>query len=252
MKTPVGLGMTCYNRDRYLSAAIESVVRQTYSDWRLTILDDGSDDGSFAIAQEWAAKDGRITAIQNRENRGAGYALCRSLKILDCDYLGWVDSDDLLHPEALQKTVAHLINRPQCDLVYTHYNSMNSDGHDKGLGVRCSIPYSPQGLLTNFMVFHFRLMRSAAYWSIGGIDPTLPAAIDYDFILRFSEQFAIECLPESLYFYRQHNQSLSVGSRQDQTNQSVFAIERALVRRGLDEKLKLSIATRLKLVEVAS
>jgi glycosyltransferase involved in cell wall biosynthesis len=247
----VGLGMTCFNRDRFLTEAIQSVACQTFTDWRLVVVDDGSDDDSLQIAQSWVANDSRIKVIANSENRGPGYSLNRALGELDdCSFIGWVDSDDMLHPDSLTKTVQYLDLNPDCDMVYTHYNTMDVLGRDRGLGSRCKIPYSSHRLLTEFMVFHFRLMRRVKYKAIGGIDPTLPTAIDYDFALRFAEKHSIHCLPESLYSYRIHNESLSIAAKRSQLEQSIQSINRALVRRGLSDSLRLQVDTKLRLVEV--
>lgn len=233
--TTVGLGMTAYNRDRFLAEAIDSVLAQTYTDWRLVIVDDGSTDATLAIAQSYAAKDPRITVI-SQSNHGCGHALNRAIAALGVvEYIGWVDSDDRLHPEALAKTVGYLGRNPATDMVYTHYHNL-VEGEDRGLGQRCRIPYSRERLVVEFMVFHFRLIRADAYCQLGGIDPDLTAAIDYDFALRFSECFVIACLPEVLYYYRQHDDRISHIHRSNQVEQAAQAVQRAIARRSFQRR----------------
>lgn len=231
----IGIAITAYNRDRYLSMAVDSVMRQTHSDWRLVIVDDGSTDQTATIAEGFAALDPRITVLR-QDNHGCGHALSLGLGVLaqDCEYLGWVDSDDVLNPIALQVTKDYLDSDRLSDCIYTHYQVIDSDGGFLRKGRRCEIPYSPERLLTDFMVFHFRLLRSVAYRAIGGVDADLKAAIDYDLMLRFSERFEIACLPEVLYSYRQHSQSLSALHRQQQAKAATDAANRALLRRGME------------------
>lgn len=242
--------MAVYNRDRYLAGAIDSVLRQTFQDWELHIVDDCSSDKSLAIAVDYADRDSRIKVYSQRPNRGAGCALRSALAQCNTKYLGWLDSDDELAPTALHTMVNHLNAYPEVGMAYSQYSTMNADGQCTGLGRRCNIPYSPDRLLVDFMVFHLRVIRSEAYHSVGGINPQLRAAIDYDFCLRASEVMKIQCVPEILYRYREHPDSISMRDRGVQIEYSRQAIEQALVRRGMAETHRLEVKTMFRLVKV--
>jgi glycosyltransferase involved in cell wall biosynthesis len=228
----ISLILTVYNRDRYLSAAIESIRNQTYSDFELLIWDDGSTDDSVAIARHYAQTDPRIRVIA-AEHQGHVLALKAAHAEINGTYVGWVDSDDLLAPTALEATTAILDADPAIGMVYTDYWVVSKTGRIKGLGRQCRIPYSKDRLLVEFMTFHFRLLRRSVYEQVGGVDPRITYAEDYDLCLKLSEVTQIYHLQESLYYYRVHPASISRQHQREQIENARMAIAHALERRGM-------------------
>jgi glycosyltransferase involved in cell wall biosynthesis len=247
----IGLGMAVYNRDRYLEEAIESVLRQSFSDWELHIVDDCSTDRSLEIAQDYAAWHPRIKVYPQRPNMGCGRTISTALNQCNSQYLAWLDSDDRLEPTALETMVKALKMNPDIGMIYSKYSVIDESGEWVGDGDRCEIHYSPDRLLVDFMTFHFRMIRSTAYHLVGGFDPTLKAATDYDFCLRASEKMKIMHVPRSLYQYRVHSECISVRDRSAQINASKAAVERALERRGMSESRKLEVLTRFRVGPIA-
>ena len=238
--TPISIVMTVYNRERYLKAAIESVLAQTYPNFELLIWDDGSTDNSLNIARSYTKLDSRIKALA-AEHRGVSYSLMAAIRETAFPYFGCVDSDDLLAPKALAETVAILDANPQVGVVYTNYLTIDENDCVGGEGELCKIPYSPEQLLVDPMVFHFRLIRRSAYNSCGGVDPTFGNSADYELCLRLSEVTEIRKLNKPLYYYRIHPQSISRQRRAEQILLCHNAVEQALVRRKLDDKLELGV-----------
>ncbi|MEM6613378.1 MAG: glycosyltransferase [Cyanobacteria bacterium P01_C01_bin.72] len=236
----VSLVVTVYNRETYIAATIDSILTQTYRDIELIIWDDGSTDGSLAIVKQYALKDQRIK-VKSAENQGQGTALVKAIALCKGKYLGTVDSDDLLHPEAVERTLAKLKSDSDVGMVYTNHWVIDTEGKVKSLGKRSLIPYSPTRLLIDFMTFHFRLMRRDIYDAVGGFDPNLSSAEDYDLCLKFSEVTQIAHLSEPLYYYRWHDANLSRTQQLTQVKCSAIAVNRALVRRGLSQKLRLEL-----------
>lgn len=94
--------MSTYNGERYLAEQLDSIIAQTYTDWRLYVRDDGSTDGTLSVLTGYAAKDKRIAIVRDEENLGA----CRSFERLltlygDADYFAFADQDDVWRPEKL-------------------------------------------------------------------------------------------------------------------------------------------------------
>lgn len=231
--------MTIYNRPQYLHQAIESVLNQTRTDFQLLILDDGSTDNSLDIAEHYAAQDDRIQLIK-RPHTGRASALKAAHTHSQGIYIGWIDSDDLLTPTTLAETAAFLDTHPKIGMVYTDYLIIDAQNHVKGIGQRCSIPYSKNRLLIDFMTFHFRLYRREIYEKAGGIDQTMEMAEDYDLCLRISEITSIHHLKKPLYYYRIHSSNLS--HRQiEQIHWSAIASRRAIERRGLADTYELDV-----------
>ncbi|WNZ27244.1 glycosyltransferase [Leptolyngbya sp. NK1-12] len=228
---------TVYNRERYLDQAIESVLTQTYDNLELLIWDDGSTDRSIEIAHYYAKQDNRVRVIA-ADHRGQGRALRAAFAQAAGEYIGQVDSDDVLASTALEATAAVLDAQPSIGLVYTDYMVIDEKGWIQGQGERCKIPYSQERLLIDFMIFHFRLMRRSIYNHVGGIDPGFEYAEDYELCLRLSEVTEIYQIKQPLYYYRVHQQSLSCHRRIEQILQSHKAISQALERRGLADQFE--------------
>ncbi|HEY9654890.1 MAG TPA: glycosyltransferase, partial [Crinalium sp.] len=236
----ISLVMTTYNRERYMGAAIESVLQQTFTNFELLLWDDGSDDRSVAIADSFAQRDQRVRVVA-AAHRGRVAALQAAIAHTTGSYLGWVDSDDLLAPTALEQTVRTLNEQPQAGMVYTDYLEMDEQGTVIRYGQRCSIPYSKDRLLLDFMTFHFRLMRRSVFDQVGGINGALDYVEDYDLCLRLSEVTEIRRVREPLYYYRNHTGSASQQWRLEQVLRSRTAIAQALKRRGLADQLAIEV-----------
>jgi glycosyltransferase involved in cell wall biosynthesis len=237
----VSLICTVYNREKYLAQAIKSVLAQTHGSWELVIWDDGSTDNSARIANSYAAKDSRIHVIRS-SHQGRAAALQGAHDAAIGEYVGWIDSDDLLAATAIARTVELLDVTPAAGMVYTNYLVIDEAGKEHGLGKRCKIPYSFEKMLTDFMTFHFRLIRRSCFIAIGGIDQDFHSAEDYDLCLRLSETVEIRHIPEPLYYYRVHPNSISVEDRATQTAWAKEAVDRALIRRGLSDRLTLNVS----------
>ncbi len=240
MTAKISLIITVYNRERYLSPAIESVLAQTRTDFELLIWDDGSTDNSVTIAKQYAKGDERIKVVE-AAHQGLTSSLKAAIAQTTGNYLGWVDSDDLLEPKALEETTALLDTRPEVGLVYTDYLDIDPNGKVLGYGKRCRIPYSKDRLLLDFMTFHFRLIRRSAFNQAGGIDDSFICAQDYDLCLRLSEVTEVRRIQKPLYRYRHHPESRSQQRQLEQIYCSRDAIAQALKRRGLDDQFEIEV-----------
>jgi glycosyltransferase involved in cell wall biosynthesis len=251
--TAISLIMTVYNRERYLSKAVESVLAQTKQDFELLIWDDGSTDSSVEIANGYAKRDRRIRVIAV-EHLGRARALKAAIAQTSGSYIGLVDSDDVLGLTALEETATVLDTHPQIGVVYTDYMVIDEGGKIRGEGQRCRLPYSKDRLLVNFMLFHFRLIRRSVYDQVGGINESFECAEDYDLCLRLSEVTEVQQLKKSLYYYRDHEDSLSHQQQIEQILWSQKAIAQALERRELSHcfEIKVRIVGRFSLHEKPS
>lgn len=232
--------MTVYNRERYVGAAIESVLAQQGRDFELLIWDDGSTDGSVDIARSYEGRDSRVKVVA-AQHLGRVLSLQAAHAKVTGDYVGWVDSDDLIAPQALTETAKVLDAHPAVGLVYTDYFVIDENNSVQGQGTRCRIPYSKERLLVDFMTFHFRLMRRNVFETAGGIDVSFQVANDYDLCLRLSEVTQVAHIAKPLYYYRYHKWSVSHQQRVEQILASKEAISRALIRRGLSERYEINV-----------
>jgi glycosyltransferase involved in cell wall biosynthesis len=243
----VSIVIPAYNREQYVGIAIKSVLDQTYRDLELIVVDDGSTDGTLAIAEQFAVEDDRVRLLALKADRteeterGAAHALKVGYELARGEYIGQVDSDDWLDVQAIERMVAVLDDDAGCGMVYSNYIDVDENGEQLRPGWRCSYNYSAEKLLSVFMTFHFRLMRRSIYEQIGGIDLMFDRMEDYDLCLRFSEITRISHILDFIYFYRNHEEMTHQKNPLQIVLLANAAIEAALRRRGMDQTHKLRV-----------
>lgn len=135
-----------YQAEKLLPACVESVEKQTFSDWELLLVDDGCTDGSGALCDGYAAKDSRIRALHQPRNAGVSEARNRGLREASGAYIAFLDADDALEPRALE-TMWHLRERTGADSVGCAHRNVTPSGD---AGVELLLPggvYDRQGIL---------------------------------------------------------------------------------------------------------
>ena len=105
-----------YNVERYLDACVQSIVNQTFQDWELLLVDDGSTDGSGGICDRWTSRDERITAL-HQENKGQAAARNAALDIAQGQFFTFVDSDDEITSETYAENIEILLSQPEIELL---------------------------------------------------------------------------------------------------------------------------------------
>lgn len=100
--TKFSIIIPCYNAKKFLPSSIESVLNQSFDDFEIIIIDDGSTDGSDALLAEYEKKDSRIH-VYRFENAGVGISRSRGISLAEGDYIIFLDSDDSINPELLEK-----------------------------------------------------------------------------------------------------------------------------------------------------
>lgn len=123
----VSVIMPAYNAEAYIEAAIRSVMNQTMPDWELIVLDDGSRDGTCGIVEGLAAEDPRVTLVRNSENMGVARTRNRGFDLCSGRYAALLDSDDVWHPDKLEKQLARM-EQTGAELSCTSYAIVDADG----------------------------------------------------------------------------------------------------------------------------
>ena len=118
-KPLVSIIVPCYKVEQYLPVCIESILNQSYSDWELILVDDGSPDRSGEICDQYAAKDERIRVI-HKQNAGVAAARNSGVELATGDYATYLDGDDYLHPDCLRELV-RIAEGQHADIVQCGY-----------------------------------------------------------------------------------------------------------------------------------
>lgn len=207
----VSVLMPLHNEGRYLQAALDSLYRQTFTDWELLAVDDGSDDDTLRILVDSKLIDDRVRIIKCRRN-GLVSALNAGLKECRGDLLARMDGDDICHPRRLEMQVAYLDTHPDTGLVACSFRHFPRTGLKQGMIAYESWQNSldedkliTRDLFVESPFVHPSVMfRMAVLEHAGGYhDRSWPE--DYDLWLRMAKggtRFAR--LPETLFFWRDH------------------------------------------------
>lgn len=248
---------------RFLEEAIESVLAQTYPSWELLLVDDGSTDGSSAIARRYAAEHpGRIRYLEHpgHANRGTGPSRHLGLVQAKGEFIAFLDSDDIWLPRRLERHIALLRRQPDVAMVYgpTLYwfdwpgaPRPRRRSYVGGLWLQPNRRYHPPGVLTRFLtsrggavpgIGSFVARRSTAL-AVGGFEGPFHGTFeDQAFLSRICLSYPVYVLGELLDLYRQHPDSLcarsvaSGGYHPKRPNQDYFTylrwLEATLLERG--------------------
>ncbi|GLI56799.1 glycosyl transferase [Propionigenium maris DSM 9537] len=117
-----------YNAEQYIGETICSILDQTYANWEAIVIDDNSTDNGAEIVEKFVEKDSRIKLIKLQENVGGAVARNMGIKAAKGDYIAFLDSDDLWHPEKLNKQVQFMENN-NYSLTYTWYEKIDVNGN---------------------------------------------------------------------------------------------------------------------------
>lgn len=208
----VSVVMPAYNVEPYIGDAIQSVLAQTFTDFELLIIDDGSTDETFAVAQRYADLDSRVRIIR-QENKGLSAARNTALRNSRAPILALLDSDDLWTPAFLASQMAILDSHPEIDIVSG--NAWTLGGRENGTPARPSpdprrAPDLEAILSDEQAVFIMSVFRRRVYEVIGGFDETLRTNEDFDFWLRAAiAGFRFIRNDQPLGYYRRRDDSLS-------------------------------------------
>src|SRR3990167_3648407 len=203
--------MTVFNAEKYLSASIESILDQTFSNWEFIIVDDASTDRSLEIMEAYAAKDRRIRLICNECNKGQTLCLNQGLKEARGRWVARQDADDLSDPTRLEKQLARVTGEPSLALLGTSGFIIDENGRRTGLLdmplteelIRWSAPILNPFLHTSV------LFQTEVACTLGGYDTQYRIAQDYDLWTRMMAEHCVANLPERLVSYRHLESSLS-------------------------------------------
>lgn len=202
-----------YNNGKFLVEAIESVVRQTYSNWEIVFVDDYSVDDSMDIVARYNTCS-KVRIYQNIENKGVGFTKDRCIQLAQGELCGFMDPDDSLVPDALKKMVEAFNNNPNCSLIYsTHYlcdEKLNIIGIADHVGKLNRNDFLLMGPGEK-VISHFAVFLKKIYQVTGGVSITMKKASDHDLYYLLEEQGPVVYLDIPLYHYRLHSGNISLG-----------------------------------------
>ncbi|MHA1380619.1 MAG: glycosyltransferase family 2 protein [Candidatus Helarchaeota archaeon] len=202
-----------YNRAHLLPRAIKSVLNQTFKDFELIIIDDGSIDETEEVVKKFQKEDERIKYIKHNTNMGGGAARNTGIKVSRGEYIAFQDSDDEWLPEKLEKQIKVFKNiAPEISVIYTGFWKVK--GNKK--------TYIPSKRITkkegdihkellkgNFVTTQVAIVKRECFKKSGMFDETLPRLQDWDLWIRISKYYCFKYINEPLVFTYYTSDSIS-------------------------------------------
>lgn len=207
----VSVIIPAYNSLRFIQSTLESAVGQSFSDFEVILVDDGSTDGSSEVIQSLADV---YPQVQYHYQSNAGVAAARNhgFRLAKGDYIAFLDADDIWLPDNLAKKVAYLQQHPQVGLVHSDAAVINGEGVATGL-----VKAGKDGQLLNDLLLwngtcipapSSILVRREVIEKVGGFDESLSTAADQEFFFRVAAKYPIGRIPEVTWQYRVHSTNM--------------------------------------------
>lgn len=221
--------MPVYNGEKFLEETIQSVLRQTYQDFRFLIIDDASSDGSWDILT--SIDDARVDCIQNDENLGLAKTLNRGLELCDTEYVVRMDADDLCSPRRIAMQVSYMDSHPDLGMSGTWLRTFGIRRESNVIRYAESMPQIRANMLFGSPVAHATLIFRLKAMNAADLryNPAFTRSEDFDLCVRAADRFPIGNLQRCTYYYRRHPGCITKTKEHDMLSQV-----RSLVRRQVE------------------
>ena len=196
----VSVGIPCYNAEKTVAWAVQSVLKQTHKEFVLYLIDDGSKDKTLEIIKSFA--DDRIQVIADGENRGLAARLNQIIDLCETELLFRMDADDIMFPERLQKQIAYMGKHPECDLLGSQAISIDMQNQVCGLR-KMKETISPNDIFSKEVLIHPGLCGRSAWFKENKYDEAYKISEDFELWSRTAGKAVIHNLAEPLLFYRE-------------------------------------------------
>jgi len=206
----VSIIIPVYNGEHYIAEAIDSLLKQTYNEIEIIVVDDGSEDNTAGIVKSFS----QVIYI-HQDNQGVSASRNLGMSVAGGDYIAFLDADDLYTPKKVEKQVDVLINNPDIDVVYN--DGIETDKNKRTLNIlKSEYVFENQADFVAFLLFRQivpvpasimirkKCINENVFYSREYVQ-----AEDYDFILRLAERYKFKYIPETLYIYRRHENNLT-------------------------------------------
>jgi glycosyltransferase involved in cell wall biosynthesis len=206
MESLVSIIIPAYNAERFISETINSVLNQTYTNWELIIINDGSTDKTLDIIQRFSANDNRISYI-TKNNSGVSDTRNKGIEAAKGEYIAFLDADDVWMQNNLEKKIEVLKKDPSVDFVYS--NMMQAD---QNLQNATPAPAGKdENIFENLLLWNGEVIPGPCSNIVikrkcveAGIrfEPALTTIADQNFTVQLSEKFKGKLIKEALWIYR--------------------------------------------------
>lgn len=222
----ISVCIAVYNRENFIKAAIESVLEQTYQNFEIIIIDDGSTDNTVSVVN--GIQDVRIKLFKNDKNRGVVYTRNRYLDIAQGDYIAILDSDDCWLPNKLEQQITFFNNNLEYGICGTNAIRKYSDSKEDvwkypstDVGIRVRLFWGSAMIHSSIILKKSILVENDIKYSV-----KLKQAEDYDLIRQVMSVSKGYNINETLVIYNVHESQFTSEAKEEQVNESFKVAQR--------------------------
>lgn len=227
----VSIYIPAYNCAEYIVRCVDSALNQTVTDLEVCICDDGSTDDTPKILKAHYSNHPRVRFV-SQKNGGIGSASNTAVKLCHGFYIGQLDSDDFLEPDAIEHCLKEFMKDHSLACVYT--TNRNLDGEGKLISNGYNWPvYSREKLTTAMICHHFRMFTARAWNLTSGFDENITNAVDYDIYLKLSEVGPFKHINKICYNRVLHGENTSIKKLKKQKENHFIVVNRSIARQKL-------------------
>lgn len=207
-----------YNNGHYFKDCYDSLVKQSYKNWEVIIVDDKSTDNSKELINLLIQNDNRFKLFQNDENSGVGFTKKKCIDLASGEICGFVDPDDAIVENALSVMIDNITIKPNQSIYYSNFiycdENLNPERVRKTLQIEVDDIhfYNKQGEIS-----HFALFYKKHYLMTEGLNEKMRRAIDQDLYLKLYDvsKGKVLYIDEDLYYYRIHHNGISTNNNSE-------------------------------------
>ncbi len=233
----VSVVMAAKNYARFLPTAVQSVFAQTFTDWELLVIDDGSTDHTPAAVQPFLA-DARVRYLRS-DRLGQPRAKNLGIRLSRGEFVAFLDADDAWEPTKLAKQLALFREKPEIGVVFCRRSLIDEKGNPLAAKPQTALQRGrvlPQMFVQNFVCFSSVVVRRAVFSHVGAFDAQWDLAIDFDLWLRVAKHYRFDFVDEELVQYRTGHGNLSK-KLLDRVDTALSIMHRGVDRYGIAEEV---------------
>lgn len=202
MPTPLlTIGIPCRNGEKTLPLTLQSIFAQTFQDWELIIVNDGSTDGTAAILD--SLDDPRVRVVHHVASEGMARSLNEITAIARGTYIARMDADDIMFPDRLERQLAMIKSTPEFDLVGGATVIIDEGEEIRGLRIPPHETKDPERIFRGGVLYHPTALGRTEWFTQNPYDPTFGMSADYALWVRSCPNLKVVNLQDPVLFYRE-------------------------------------------------
>jgi chondroitin synthase len=230
-KPLVSIYIPAYNCANHIVRCVDSALNQTVVDLEVCICNDGSTDNTLELLISHYGHNPRVRVL-TQSNGGIGSASNTAVRMAHGYYIGQLDSDDYLEPDAVELCLRELLADHKLACVYTTNRNVNHDGTLIANGYNWPV-FSREKLTTAMIAHHFRMFTARAWHLTQGFDESIANAVDYDMYLKLSEVGPFKHINKISYSRVLHGENISIKKDDIQKKNHYFSVNQSLARQNI-------------------